>query len=306
MVLGSLSENVIMSPTVSVVIPNYNNGPLLADAINSVLNQSFRDVDVWIVDDGSTDDSKQVIERYGQQIHAIFQPNSGPAAARNAGILAAKGEFIQFLDADDILLPHALERLVAKARQYPEAGIISGGAVIRSLDHSEETFQLPRDKEGQVFTEMILGNLIITSATLARRSTLLQAGLFDEDRTLQVVEDYDLWLRMARIAPFYFVREPLIIRRMHETNISAGRQTVFLKEVCIFRKWLAREKDHEIRKRIRRKQSWLYHELAYLAREEGDCPNFRRFAGLACRSNPIYWKNWLYFTWSWSWFLIKK
>jgi glycosyltransferase involved in cell wall biosynthesis len=300
------AEDMSVTPVISVVIPNYNNGSLLAAAIESALNQTFRAVEIVVVDDGSTDDSRQVIERYRPPIQAIFQPNRGPAAARNAGIRAACGEYIQFLDADDLLLPHALERLVAMAWQHPEAGIVSGGAVIRCMATGEETIQLPGKAEGWVFTEMIADNLLITSATLARRVILLQAGLFDEDRTLQVVEDYDMWLRVAKVASFFFVREPLIVRRIHAANLSTGRLTVFLKEVRVFRKWLARENDGRVRRLIRRKLRRLYHELAYLARTERDGPNFRRFARLACLSYPIYWKNWAYLVWSCLWVSRKK
>ena len=112
---------------VSVVIPNYNYANYLREALDSVLAQSYSDIEIVVVDDGSTDGSKDVIAAYDDRINAIFQKNEGVSAARNNGVLAGSGEFIAFLDADDAWLPTKVERQVAMFRSDPALGLVHVG-----------------------------------------------------------------------------------------------------------------------------------------------------------------------------------
>lgn len=194
----------------TVVIPNYNHAPYLADAIESVLAQDFSSVELIIVDDGSTDHSQAVIERFGNQVKGIFQENQGLSAARNSGIRAARGEFIGVLDADDRYEPHFLSTLVRLLEQQPDAAAVYCG--YQFVD--EENRPLPQIEARQIppsglFNALAQGNFLVPEAMLVRRSGYEAVGLFDP--TLRACEDLDVWLRLAR--RFTVIGTPAVLTR---------------------------------------------------------------------------------------------
>jgi glycosyltransferase involved in cell wall biosynthesis len=191
-------------PKVSVVIPVYNGATEVSRAIDSALAQTDCDVEVIVVNDGSKDDTKAVLDEYGDRVRAIHQQNSGLAATRNRGIQAATGEWIAFLDHDDYWLPGKLSRQLAKARQsgcdviYTNAGNFGDAARVAEL--RSEPGSMP---EGDLFEALLLDNFIVVSSVMVRKSVLDGVGSFDA--TLGQVEDWDLWLKLAaagvRFAP---------------------------------------------------------------------------------------------------------
>jgi len=167
-------------PTVSVVIPAYNAERYIGETLESVLAQTYRDFEVVVVDDGSTDGTREIVRGYGEPVRLVEQPNSGPAAARNRGVREARGEFIAFIDADDLWLPEKL------ALQVPlfddeEVGLVS--CRVQLVDGSgrpHPTYE--REKvSGWAFEKLLEGNFIGTSTVVARREALEGAGLFPED-----------------------------------------------------------------------------------------------------------------------------
>jgi len=196
---------------VSVIIPTHNRAGLLQEAIESVLAQDFTDYELIVVDDGSSDNTHQVIGPYAASLCYVYQENRGVSAARNRGISLAKGEFIAFLDSDDLWLKKKLSRQLAFFEANPFAQVCyteevwyrHGRRVNPKLKH--------RKYSGWIFEQSLPLCIVSPSSVMLRRETLDKVGLFDE--TLPVCEDYDMWLRLARDYPIYLIEEPLIIKR---------------------------------------------------------------------------------------------
>ena len=210
---------------VSVIIPAYNQGQYLGQAINSVLTQTYCRYEIIIVDDGSTDHSREVVSNFGARVRYIWQENKGLGGARNTGIRAAQGEFIGFLDADDQWLPTYLETMLSLTRKYPEAAVYYCRAQGMDTDGVTlpQVFGSPDRQPDMMYHTLLRTNFIIPSTILARRSTLIAAGLFDQSsRDIHGCEDWDLWLRLASDHDFSGAGECLVHYRLHDSSLSAN------------------------------------------------------------------------------------
>lgn len=184
-------------PLVSVVVISYNCAEHVGHAIHSVLNQTWRRLELIVVDDGSTDATADVVRRISDpRMRYVRQDNKGPNAARNEGIRHARGEFIAFLDCDDWWLPAKLEKQIAKAAGHPEIGLVYSLA-IRVDASGTEGDRFDSIVEGRVLDRLLLGNCIAgsaSSAVVARRA-IETVGTFDE--SLHFAEDWEYWIRVA-------------------------------------------------------------------------------------------------------------
>lgn len=201
---------------VSVVIPVYNMAHCVAEAIESVFDQSFSDLEVIIADDGSTDNLAKAIQKFGDQVRVIRQENRGPSVARNSGIRAAQGEYIAFLDADDIWKPEKLEKQIAAMQLSEDIGLVTCGyKKVHALsgDTIETMVRENYPDRAALLEALSLAQILPASASgaLLRRECFDEAGLFDE--SLRVAEDWDMWLRVAKRFEVRFVEEPLVILR---------------------------------------------------------------------------------------------
>lgn len=209
------------APTVSVVIPAYNAGWCIGKAIDSVLAQSFRDFEVIVVNDGSTDETASVLSRYGDALRVVDQANGGMSHARNSGIRMARGEFIAFLDSDDWWLPEKLARQVALMRARPELGFCSCTARVEDPAGRLLNMWECRTWQGSFLAHLFSSNADVPgscSAVLARRSLVERAGAFDE--TLRGAEDPDLWMRLAAISEYACLAEPMAVILKRPGSVS--------------------------------------------------------------------------------------
>ena len=198
-------------PEVSVIIPTHNRGWILKDAIDSVLAQDYTDYELIVVDDGSTDNTRQILDSYGRDIAVVQQPNRGVSAARNRGIDASRGGLIAFLDSDDLWLPQKLSRQVdffktnpaALICQTEETWVRNGVRVNPKRRHQKLS--------GMIFEPSLALCLVSPSAVMIRKTLFEDVGRFDE--RLPACEDYDLWLRVSCRYPVFLIDEPLIIKR---------------------------------------------------------------------------------------------
>jgi glycosyltransferase involved in cell wall biosynthesis len=198
-------------PQVSVIIPTYNRGRIIKEAVDSVLAQDYKDFELIVVDDGSTDNTSDVLAPYGDDIRVLFQENKGVSAARNRGIAEASGRFIAFLDSDDLWLPQKLSAQVEFFNQRPDALICQTEEVwIRNgiRINPKKRHQKP---SGMIFKPSLELCLVSPSAVMIQRNLLDRVGGFDE--TLAACEDYDLWLRISCRLPVYLIDIPLIIKQ---------------------------------------------------------------------------------------------
>ncbi len=236
---GTTTPRVPPPPRVSVVVPSYNAERFLPAALDSALAQTGVALEVVVVDDGSSDGTGVILQRYADRIRAMHQDHRGPAAARNAAIRDAHGEYVALLDADDRFRPGKLARQVAVLDAQPDVGIVYTGWDVVDGDGSPLPHQGWSRDEGDVLPRLLLGNLAHPVAVLLRRAQILDAGGFDE--TLQVNEDWDLFLRLTlRGARWACVDAPLCEYRVHGGQSHRRAQLVYLTRLRILEGFFAR------------------------------------------------------------------
>jgi glycosyltransferase involved in cell wall biosynthesis len=204
---------------VSVIIPCYNQGQFLGEAIESVLGQSYRHFEIIVVDDGSTDKTADVVRRYSA-VRYMRQENAGRSAARNAGLGESRGEFVVFLDSDDRLLPHALQTGVACFEEHAECAFVSGRCHIIAADGSVLSMPRQRCVEGDHYGELLRrGSYIWCPATVLYRRRVFDF-VHGFDPALVPVEDYDLYLRVTKIFAVHCHGQIVAEYRQHSSNTS--------------------------------------------------------------------------------------
>lgn len=217
-------------PRISVVIPAYNCERFIKDAIESVLNQTFNDYEIIVIDDGSTDKTKDAVLQFREKVKYVYQPNGGPASARNTGAALSQGEYIAFLDSDDAWLPEKLELQIEKFKNRPGLGLVYSDAYIlpENFNNSEPAkvktvFGLRHPKKGHVLNDLLLENFIPTSSVMITKVCFQNVGPFNPK--LSPIEDYDRWLHIADRYEMDYIGSPLVKYRDH---ISTFRKDEFV------------------------------------------------------------------------------
>ncbi len=222
-----------MGPKISVIIPTYNRADLIKESIESVLNQTYQDFEVIVVDDGSTDNTKEVVALFSPRVKYLYQINTGlPSKARNSGILEANGEYIAFLDSDDKWAKTKLAKQMYIFEKFTWVDLVFTGVVI--IDKKGNVL---KKKKGKIVKEDVLvnllknGNFITNSSVLVKKKVLFDVGLLDEDPKIRGSEDFFLWAKLALNYKFYSVPDELTMYRKNEMSICIplGMETVYKK-----------------------------------------------------------------------------
>jgi glycosyltransferase involved in cell wall biosynthesis len=200
----------IETPRVTVIIPTYNRAWCLREAVDSVLAQDFRDFELIVVDDGSTDDTPQLLQEYGEAIRVFRQENRGVSAARNAGIAVSRGALIAFLDSDDLWLQGKLARQVEFFKAHADALICQTEEIWVRNGRRVNPGKRHRKRGGMIFEPSLDLCLVSPSAVMVRRELFQCVGFFDEG--LPACEDYDLWLRVSSRFAVHLIDLPLIVK----------------------------------------------------------------------------------------------
>ena len=212
-------------PRVSVIIPTYNYGHFVTQTIDSVLQQTYRDFEIIVVDDGSTDDTAERLQSYidRKQINYVYQKNLGLPGARNTGVRASQGSLIAFVDSDDLWAPKKLELQVPKFDQAPDVGVVFGNTrkfYDQMISRTTAFGDIPPAR-GRVLCELIQRTFVPMPTVVIRRECFETVGWFDEP--LQSPgEDIDLWLRLSLKYSFDYVDDVVAFYRIHATSISAN------------------------------------------------------------------------------------
>jgi glycosyltransferase involved in cell wall biosynthesis len=212
---------------VSTIIATYNRAYIVCEAIDSIINQTYKNVEIIVVDDGSTDDTQEKLRKYGDKIRYIYQNNSGPAEAWNSGIKASQGKIICFLGSDDVWLPTFVERHISALEK---AGLAVPCSICNALTKfvngvDASSFELaglrPNIEEG-LWTNVL--DIFATRFVMCGQMFAIKREVFDRigyfDSTLRYLEDYDIALKLALEGPWCFIREPLVSFRQSTTGDS--------------------------------------------------------------------------------------
>jgi len=217
-------------PDVSIIIPCYNHAPYIKDAIQSCLNQSLEDIEIIVVDDGSTDTSCEIINAINDpRILIISQENQGVGAARNMGIEKAQGEFIQFLDADDFIHPDKIKKQTELLKSNKEiAFALCDVSCVNEDGDPEGNYTLSHVRDFRnLFHALFMGGFFPPHVPLLRKKDIIEAGLFSEERNLSAVADYDLWLRIsAKNGKFCYIDQKLASYRDLPESMSKRVQAM--------------------------------------------------------------------------------
>jgi teichuronic acid biosynthesis glycosyltransferase TuaG len=283
----------VAAPRVSIVIPAWNAAAFIEKTLATVAAQTFKDFEIIVVDDGSSDETKPVVDRFmkdrGLRGRCIRQENKKIAGARNTGIRAAEADLISFLDHDDLWFPDKLARTVTEFDAHPDAdvvchdeNIVKEGTLVR-VSHNGPLVE-------NMYERLLFeGNALSPSATTVRKAKLLEAGLFREDPEFNTVEDYDLWMRLSRIGRIRFLDEVLGEYQLVES--AASNRIVYhntnLEHLLRdhFKNFPAADP------RIRRRLGVMCRSAAKLLRAQGDRDGARRYALRAVAEYPWDPKN---------------
>ncbi|MCK5345215.1 MAG: glycosyltransferase, partial [Candidatus Heimdallarchaeota archaeon] len=208
------------SPLVSVIIPTYNSERFIVSAVDSVLAQTYKKIEIIVVDDGSTDQTSNKLKPYLHKIKYIKKQNGGASSARNKGIINSCGEYIAFLDADDLWRKEKVEKQISIFAKNPDIGLVycdsatfdGNGVIHPSLKKIVET------PTGEVMMDMVIHNFLNNSSVLVKKSCFDIVGLWNEK--LINGNDYDMWLRVAAHTKFDFVDQVLVETCYHSHGLS--------------------------------------------------------------------------------------
>ncbi len=214
---------------VSIIMAAYNAEKYLAETIQSVLWQTYPHWELIIVNDGSSDSTPQIVEKFvleDPRIRLISQANKMQAAARNTGLWHASGSWILFLDADDLLEPAILEKMIAASKFHPEAGVIYTGGWIMYNDDKTDLEPYPAHSglihSDEMYRKLYTNNCIPNQSGMISRAIVKKAGMQNEEKLIQGCEDYDYWFRIALLGTvFYGLEEKLFYYRRHRSNMSS-------------------------------------------------------------------------------------
>lgn len=218
-----MPEMVNENPTVSIIIPTYNRAHLVGRAIQSVLNQTYQDFEIIVVDDGSVDNTEEIVGEFQRRDKRVkylkHKVNKGGSAARNTGIKASRGEYIAFLDSDDEWLPRKLQLQMEVFQKSPSRVGAVYTAYVYVKDSGKEINEHKISKNGNIHLALLQGNIVGTTSTLLiKRSCFEKVGLFDE--RLKSCQDWDMWLRISSMYDFEGLSRPLV-------KFYTGHQSIF-------------------------------------------------------------------------------
>ncbi|MCB1768500.1 MAG: glycosyltransferase [Candidatus Competibacteraceae bacterium] len=300
-----------MTPSlVSVVVPAYNCAEHLYDTLKTVFAQDYTPIEVIIVDDGSTDTTPEVLTRLEQerpdQVRVVRQENAGSARARNAGCMAARGEFIAFIDCDDPWLPGKLSEQVAYLQAHPTVDFVFNDYLWWEPDDDgvhrfpaarpERPGEIDPQRSGWLFNALFLSPMVHTSAVMMRTALFHHVGPFSED--LRKGQDYDYWLRCATETEIHCLATRRSLYRIHPGSITFRPRPInynyLILERALARTGIESRGRLISRREVAHRFARVAFDFAWLHYSDGDPWLAARWYWRAVRHKPTYWKAWIF------------
>jgi len=291
----------LSQPTFSIIVPTYNQAGYLAHALKSVLNQTYQDFEIIVVNNYSTDDTLEVIERRSDpRVKVINFRNYGViGSARNKGILSARGWYVAFLDSDDSWYSDKLEQVVNIFERHSDVDLVchNENFIRNGMRRGQSRRAIPKRFRKNIYDYMLFGDsCIVTSATVVKREKIIGIGLFNEDPAFATVEDYDLWLRLAKVSQFYFMREVLGEHRYHSASETAKIEihtNNLLNLLRCYLEGLEGRSNGLVYRRIKRRYAIAYYGAGRGFHRSGCLGKSLQFYWKAIQAYPLYWKTYL-------------
>jgi glycosyltransferase involved in cell wall biosynthesis len=225
-----MSSNTTVGPEVSVIIPVYNCEEFIGEAIESALSQDYSHKEIIVVDDGSQDGTVSEVRKFGDRVRLLQQKNGGPAAARNQGARVAYGQYLAFLDGDDVWLPGKLSAQVQHITDNPDVGVVYGSwcewyptldggyPSAHSFATGFDSQSIDANHSGSIYPLLLLDSIVCTISVLMPRTLFERLGGFDQ--RLRRGEDYDFWIRLSREVLVHKLSMVVALYRMHQSNTT--------------------------------------------------------------------------------------
>jgi glycosyltransferase involved in cell wall biosynthesis len=289
------------SPAVSVVIATYNRARYLSETIDSVLGQNFTDFELIIVDDGSTDDTGNLVGAYRSKIRYVHQENRGPSAARNSGVRHARGSWISIQDSDDLCAPNHLETLYGYAKNHPECGMVfANGAYLNGAEHARDTI-IPRAKSRRLAESGVGLQDLFDKSIVRLQAALISKACYDalpgHDERLRISMDLDLAFRIHNRYRVAYLDEIVFYYRKHEGNSSADQELRLSENIQVMQKLMAENPQARAilgERRVAARLAYRYYRLAKAHWTKGRFMEARRAIGEAVALCPTSVKYRLY------------
>ena len=292
---------------VSVVIPSFNTERYIREAISSAVSQGHPDLEVIVVDDGSTDATADIAESFGPPVRVFRQTNQGSGTARNRAIAESRGDFIAFLDADDVWLPGKLDAQLAVLASDPDLGGVytawhvwepaADGRYVAPPEDSAGACEIDAHQSGWLYHHLLLDSVIFTSSLILRRRVVEAVGNFRPD--LRRGQDYDYWLRLSRVTRVAKLARRFVLYRMHNASVATlhGDRNYELEivEAALARYGAAGPDGSTVpAARLRARRAALHEGFAYRQFWRGNMRPARHGFWQAALLRPARVKNWLY------------
>ena len=286
-------------PLVSIILPSYNCAAFLPHSIGTILSQTYNSYEIIVIDDGSTDNTKEVLYPFMQRIKYIrLEQNKGLPTARNIGIRSAQGKYIAFIDADDLWLPEKLQTDIEYFETHPEVSMVYSKHI--NIDEKGDDLNGNTKKQlpsGNIFTQLFSEqNFIITSSVVVRKEVFETTGLFDEQ--LFNCQDWDMWLRIAFHFKVAGINKPLVKYRHNPHSLSKNRNNVLKYQKIIIDKIYNKFKDKEngIHEKLYKKRLASHYAKAgrYYLRI-GDKNRANENFGLSLKNAPLNFRSLRYY-----------
>jgi glycosyltransferase involved in cell wall biosynthesis len=270
------------APAVSVVIATYNRAHLIAETLESILGQRFQDFEIIVVDDGSTDNTREVVSRYAGRVRYIHQNNRGPSAARNSGVRQARGSWISFQDSDDLSAPNHLAVLHGYAETHRNCAMVfANGAYLKGPEHKRSTI-IP-DGKSRSFARRGVGLADIFDKSIVRlQAALIARPAYEElgghDESLRICMDLDLSFRLLMSFPIAYLDEVVFFYRRHEGNTGRNEELRLSENIRVIEKLLRdHAKSAELlgRRHVAARLAYRYYRLAKSRWQRREADNAR-------------------------------
>ena len=282
-------------PAVSVVIATFNRANFIRETIDSVLSQTFQDFELIVVDDGSTDDTADVVAAYGSRIRYFRQSNRGPSAARNLGVGHALAPWISIQDSDDLSAPNHLELLYGYVRNHPDCAMVfANGSYISGVEHNRETI-IPQKKSLRLAANGVQLADLFDKSIVRLQAALIAKRCYDEvgghDESLRISMDLDLTFRLFSKYPVDYLDRVVFSYRKHLGNISGDQELRLLENIGVIEKLVKENpqaKEVLGRRRVAARLTYRYYRLAKWRWKKGEKDKCREALKEAIRLRPFY------------------